>query len=110
VKLATRLLVLLGIAGIAMCFFRSAPRDVVLVYDLGDIHDATQLEVRILKGSETVRLAEFPSPPAQVRHQVRLTDGTYHVRVGIDRPGAVQHADREITVTESQTIILPLAP
>lgn len=115
-KRATRLLVTLGIAAVALLVFRTNARDVVIVYDLGEIRDATALEVRIEKGAETVRRAEFPlatrqdAHVRQVRHQVRLTDGPYHIRVGVSRPGAVLHADRDITVTESQTIVLPLTP
>lgn len=109
-KRAARIVAVLGVAALASLFFRTTPRDVVLVYDLGDIRDATGIEVRIVRGEETVRRAEFPAPSRQVRHSVQLTDGAYHVRVGVSRPGAVVRADRDITVTESQTIVLSLAP
>jgi hypothetical protein len=110
VKRAARLLAVVGIAALASYFFRATPRDVVLVYDLGEIADATSLDVRIEKGEETVRRAEFPSPSRQVHHQVQLTDGAYHVRVDVDRPGAPVQTVRDITVSESQTIVLSVAP
>jgi hypothetical protein len=110
VRRAARLLVLLGAVAVGSFLVRSSAREVVLVYDLGDIRDATSLEVRIERGDDLVRRAEFPAPSRQVRHSVRLTDGAYHVRVAVSRPGGPARADREITVTESQTIVLPLAP
>ncbi len=109
-KRAARLLVLAAAVVVAWLLFRANPRDVVLVYDLGGIGDATSLEVQIERGAETVRRADFPSPSRQVHHRVRLTDGAYHVRVGVTRPGASVRTDRDITITESQTIVLSVAP
>jgi hypothetical protein len=117
VKLLARLLVLFGAVGIALYFQRSAAREIVLVYDLGGVRDATQLEVRIERGKEVVRRAEFPIEATssdarlqQIQEKVRLPDGDYLIRVDLQRPGAVVHTDRNITVTESQTIMVPVGP
>ena len=102
-----RLLFLAGALAIGLFLFRAAPRDVTLVYALGDAA-AREVEVDILKAGETVRHAEFRSPSGQVRHQVRLTDGDYVVRVTLAGDGTSRRVERSITVSESGTIVFPV--
>ncbi len=109
-KLALRMFALLGAALLALWFFRSGAREVTLVYDLAAVPGARDLEVRIERGGELLRRADFPRPPRQVRHAVKLRDGTYHVRYVVDAPGASLSGDRVIEVTEPQTIVLALGP
>ncbi len=108
---AVRLLALLGAAALGLFLCRAGPRDIVLVYDLRGVPDARALEVRISKGGELLRRVEFASPGAQARHELRLTDGVYHLRYAIERGGDPPLAgDRDIEVKESQTIVLSLSP
>jgi hypothetical protein len=104
-----RLLFLAGAVAIGLFLVRAAPRDVTLVYALGDAV-AREVEVDIVKAGETVRHAEFRAPPAQVRHEVRLTDGDYLVRVTLAGDGTSRRVERSITVSESGTIVLPIGP
>jgi hypothetical protein len=107
---AARLLFIGGAVAVALVFFRASPRDVTLVYALGDA-GAREVEIDIRKAGETVRHAEFRAPQAaQLRHDVRLTDGEYEVRVRVAGDGPPRLVDRTITVTESGTIVLPVGP
>lgn len=109
-RVAARLVAVLGAAAVGLFLFRSSPRDVVLVYDLDGIRPVTSLEVVIRKGSEVVRRARFPSPGAQVRHAVRLGDGAYRVEYVVEGASGPSRGEREFTVTEAQTILVSLAP
>jgi hypothetical protein len=107
---AARLLFIGGAVAVALVFFRASPRDVTLVYALGDA-GAREVEIDIRKAGETVRHAVFrDARAAQLRHEVRLTDGDYEVRVRVAGDGPPRLVDRTITVTESGTIVLPVAP
>jgi hypothetical protein len=111
VKRAARLLALAGAVGLGLFLFRAVPRDVVLVYGLGD-RPVRALEVEIVRGGEVIRRAEL-RPPAgaagALRHPVRLTDGEYLLRLRIEPPGGpAERVERPITVSESTTIVLPL--
>jgi len=109
VKGAARFVALVGAAALAFFLFRSSPRDVTLVYDLG-AGSALSLQVVIRKGDEVVRRATFPSPGAQVRHAVRLTDGVYRVEYRLERPSGVVEGGKDIAVSESGTIVLSVGP
>ncbi len=106
---AARLLALLGAVAVGLFLFRSSPREVVLVYDLDGMRPATELRIVIRKGGDVVRRASFPAPEAQVRHPVRLTDGSYRVEYRLERPSGPVEGERDVTVTEAQTIVVPLA-
>ncbi len=108
-KIAARLVALLGAVAVGLFLFRSSPRHVVLVYDLHGLGGARSLEVVIRKDHSVVRRATFASPGAQVRHAVQLTDGAYRVDYRVDRQSDRVEGERDITVAESQTIVLPLA-
>lgn len=107
-KSAVRLVALVGAALLALWFFRGSARDVTLVYDLQGVAGARSLEVRIERGGELLRRADFPNPSGQVRHAMKLTDGTYHVKYAVDAPGAALSGDRVIEVSEPQTIVLAI--
>jgi hypothetical protein len=106
-----RLVFLAGAAAIGLFLFRATPRDVTLVYALGDA-GARELEVEIAKAGETVRRAEFrldPAVSAQVSHRVRLPDGEYVVHLTLASEGGARQLDRPITVSESGTIVVPVS-
>ena len=106
---AARLVAVLGAVALGLLLFRSSPRDVVLVYDLDGMRSASSLEVVIRKGGEVVRRATFPAPGEQVHHGVRLTDGTYRVEYRVERAAGPVQGERDITMSEAQTIVVPLA-
>jgi hypothetical protein len=108
-KQAARLVLLAGAVAIGLFLFRAAPRDVTLVYALDP--PAPGLVVEVLRGAEVVRRAEFTlgaSPPAQVRHEVKLTDGDYLLRLTVRGPAGERRAEKPITVSESGTIVVPV--
>ncbi len=108
---AARLVLLAGAVALGLFLFRAAPRDVTLVYGLPRAGAVTSLEVDIRRGGEEVRHAEFRFPhgaPEQVRHPVRLTDGSYAVAVRAQADGAARTTEREVTVSESGIIVLPV--
>ena len=100
----------LGLAAIGLFVFRAVPRNVALVYALDDAPDVRKVEVDVLRGDGALRHAEFRFPsgaPAQVEHDVKLTDGEYRVEVRVYR--ASGPPGREIlpfTVTESGPVVL----
>jgi hypothetical protein len=117
VKVAARLVGLAGAALVGWLLFRAAPRDVTLVYDVGQVEGAGSLEVRIRRGAEILRAAEFrlPDGGGQVRHTVQLPDGHYRIAYRLvperARPGDGQRpveGERALDVTESGTVVLPL--
>jgi len=98
---------ILGAAVLGLFLFRSSPRDVTLVYDLGG-GGVSSLQVMILKNHEVVRRATFSSPGPQVRHVVRLTDGVYRIAYQLDGSSRAVAGAKDITVSTSQTIVLPV--
>jgi hypothetical protein len=118
VKAAARLVAVAGAAVVAWMLFRAAPREVTLVYETGPREAAAVLEVRIQRGPELLRRAEFRLPPggAQVRHTVRLRDGRYQVRYRLapEAPattaGGPVEGVRDLEVSEGGTIVLALGP
>jgi hypothetical protein len=110
VKVAARLLAVLGAVGLGLFLFRHNPREVVLVYDLAGVAEPRDLQVTILRGAEVMRRAEFPSPPSQVRHAVRLPDGSYRVDYRVDARGGAVQGERQLTISEGGTIVLSLTP
>lgn len=109
-RIAARVVAILGAVAVGLFLFRSTTRDVVLVYDLEAAGGARSLEVVIRKGDQVVRRATFPSPGARVRHAVRLTDGAYRLDYHLEGPSGPVSGERDLTVSESQRIVLPLAP
>lgn len=106
---AARLLALLGAVGVGVVLLGERPRDVVLVYDLSAAPDATALEVRVRRGGELVRSARLALRGGeQVRHPIRLRDGSYDLGWRLERPGGPLAGERPLEVDGEQTIVLPL--
>jgi hypothetical protein len=83
-----RVVALAGAVALGAYLFRSWPRDVTLVYDLGGLPGASEVEVEIRRGGETVRFARIRIPPAAgpLRHPVRLPDGPYQILARVELP------------------------
>jgi hypothetical protein len=110
VRPLARLLVVVGAVGIGWFLFGATPRDVVLVYDVAGVPDATALEVEIRRGGDLVRRARLAlDRGAPARHPVRLRDGTYGLSWRLEgaRESPIR-GDRELVVTGDETIVLPL--
>jgi hypothetical protein len=98
-----------GAVGVGWVLFGATPRDVVLVYDVASVPDATALEVEIRHGGDLVRRARLVlGGGAQTRHPVRLRDGTYDLAWRLERAGGPVAGTRELVVTGEETIVLPL--
>jgi len=109
VRLAARLLLLAGAAAVGLLLFRSQPRDLVLVYDLGD-PPAAEVEVLVQRGDEVLRRAVLrPGGARQVRHPLRLPDGEYRLRFRLAEAGGARRLERPLAVEEDATVVLPLA-
>lgn len=110
-KVAARLVAVLGAAVVAWLLFRAAPRDVELVYDVSRVAGATALTVRIHRGDEWVRSADFRlGGGGQVRQRVKLQDGSYALDYGLDTPAGPVRGRRALEISESGLIVLPLGP
>lgn len=111
-KAGARIVAVLGAALVAWLLYRAAPRDVTLVYDVSRAQGATGLSVRIQRGDRWIRSADFelPTPGGQVRQEVKLRDGAYVVQYGLYAPAGTSRGERELQVTESGVIVLPLGP
>ena len=106
-----RLVVVVGAVGIGWFLLDARPRDVVLVYDVSSAPDATALDVEIRSRGELVRHAELRLRGGeQLRHAVRLREGSYLLSWRLDRPGGAVRGEREIAVAGEETIVLPLGP
>ncbi len=105
-----RLVLLGGAVVVGFYLFHASPREVTLVYDFGRV-PAHGLEVEIARDGRTVRRADFRFPsgaPGQVVHRVRLPDGDYSVLLAWDGGGAARSLERQVTVRESGTVVLPV--
>ncbi len=109
-SVALRLLLVLGLAAIGIFFVRAMPRDVVLVYALDAPAAVRSVEVDVRRGSDPVRHAEWRFPdgaPAQVRHPVRLPDGSSEVAVRVERDSGPARTTRlPLVVSESGPVVL----
>jgi len=112
VKGALRLLLLLGFAAIGLFFLGRMPRDVTLVYDLEEPEAVRAVEVDVRRGVEPLRHAEYRFPvgaPRQVRHEVRLPDGTYEVVLRVSRvDGSARQSLVPLVVSEGGPIVLSI--
>jgi len=112
VKGALRLLLLLGFAAVGLFFLGAVPRNVTLVYDLGDAADVRALEVEVRQADGALRHAEYRFPggaPRQVVHEVKLPDGSYQVLVRVSRSnGPVRRRTFPVVVSESGPIVLAI--
>jgi hypothetical protein len=112
VKVALRLLLLLGFGALGLFVLREVPRSVALVYAIDDAPAVRRVEVEVRRGASLVRQAEFRFPsgaPTQIQHDVKLPDGQYHVAVRVwNDTGAPRLILRPVTVAESGSIVLPI--
>ena len=107
---AARLVARLGAVAVGLYLVSSAPKDVVLVYDLAGAPDATALEIELRRGDELVRRAEFPAAAGgrQIRHAVRLPQGQYALSWRAAGPSGSRTGARVVDVEEEGTIVLPV--
>jgi hypothetical protein len=110
VKLAARLVLLAGAAGVGLFLFRSNPREVTLVYGALP-HGVRELDVEVVRGGEILRRAELhPYGASEASHRVRLPDGEYVLRLRLAAEGEPRRLERPLSVTESGTVVIPLGP
>jgi hypothetical protein len=112
VRVALRLLLLLGLAAVGLFVLREVPRSVGLVYVIDDSPSVRRVEVEIRKGEAPARRSEFRFPagaPPELRHDVKLADGDYQVVVRVWRlAGSPQSRILPVTVAESGPIVLAI--
>ncbi len=108
-KRTARLAALVGAVLVGWFLLGARPRDVVLVYDVSAAPDATAIEVDLRHAGELVRHARIQLHPGeQVRHPVRLREGSYDLAWRLDRPAGVRTGERALEVDGDQTIVLSL--
>ncbi len=110
-KLASRVLAILGTVAVAWLLFGHAPKDVTLVYDVSAVPRARGLEVDVLRGGEVLRHSEFrlaPGDQGRAKHELKLPEGDYLLRGRIEAPGGATPFEKPLEVRESGTIVLPL--
>ncbi len=109
-KVAARVVGILGAVAVAWVLFSRGPKDVVLVYDVAGVPRAEALEVEVVRGGEVLRRAEFrlAGRGGRVEHEVKLPEGDYVVRGRIVGPGGATSFERPVEVREAGTIVLPL--
>jgi hypothetical protein len=111
VKSAARVVALLGAIGLGWLLLERGIRDVVLVYDVAAVPDATSLEVDLRNQSGVVRHARMVVRKGeQIRHPVRLRDGSYVLAWRLERPGAPLTGERPLEVHEDEQVVLALGP
>jgi hypothetical protein len=112
VKVALRLLLLLGFGALGLFVLREVPRSVTLVYVIDDAAAVRRVEVEVRRGATVIRQAELRFPagaPAQIQHDVKLPDGQYQVAVRVwNDTGAARLTLRPVTVAESGSIVLSI--
>ena len=111
-KVALRLLLLLGFGALGLFVLREVPRSVTLVYAMDDAPAVRRVEVEVRRGTSVIRQAEFRFPagaPTQIQHDVKLPDGEYRVAVRVwNDTGPPRLTLRPVTVAESGSIVLPI--
>lgn len=108
-KRLARLVALVGALALGWYLLGARPRDVTLVYDVSGAPDATALEVDLRVGPTLVRHARLAvRGGGELRHAVRLKEGTYRLDWRLERPGGALTGDRTLDVEGDQTIVLPL--
>ena len=109
-RLAARLVAVLGAVAVAWLLFGHAPKDVTLVYDVSSVPDARALEIEVVRGGEVLRHAEFrlAAGEGRVTHGVKLPEGDYLLRGRIVSPAGATPFERPVEVHEAGTIVLPL--
>ncbi|HEX9051685.1 MAG TPA: hypothetical protein VF841_14230 [Anaeromyxobacter sp.] len=109
-KLAARVVAVLGAVAVAWLLLGGGPKDVTLVYDVSAVPDARALEVEVARGGEVLRRAEFrlAGRGGRVEHRLKLPEGDYVLRGRIEAPGGPFPFERPLEVREAGTIALAL--
>ncbi len=110
-KVAARLVGILGAVAVAWMLVGRGPKDVTLVYDVSSVPDARALEVEVTRGPEVLRRTEFhlaPGDRGRVAHPLKLPKGAYVLRGRIEAPSGASRFERPLDVEDSGTIVLPL--
>ncbi len=110
-RLAARVVGVLGAVAVAWMLLGGGPKEVTLVYDVSAVPRARALEVDVLRGGEVLRHSEFrlaPSDHGRASHALKLPEGDYLLRGRIEAPGGPTPFEKPVEVRESGTIVLPL--
>lgn len=108
-KRFARLVALVGALGVGYALLGARPSDVVLVYDVSAVPDATAVEVDLRSGGHLVRHAVLQLRRGeQARHPVQLRKGSYDLGWRLERPSGGLSGTRTLEVEGDQTIVLPL--
>ena len=108
-KRSARLVALVGAVLIGWFLLGSRPPEVLLVYDVSARPEATALEVDLRSAGAVVRHARLQVRAGeQVRHPVRLRDGSYALAWRLELPSGPLRGERTLDVDGDQTIVLPL--
>lgn len=108
-KKLARLVALVGALGLGWLLLGARPRDVTLVYDTSAVPGATALDVDVRAGSKVLRRARIVVRPGeQIRHPVRLEDGTYELDWRLEGPAGPVSGTRSLDVTGDETVVLTL--
>lgn len=108
-KRTARLIALAGAALVGWFLLGARPHDVLLVYDVSAVPEATAVEVDLVRDGGLVRHARILLRRGeQARHPVRLREGTYALAWRLDLPAGRLSGERTVEVAGDQTIVLPL--
>ncbi len=108
-KRLARLVALAGALALGWFLLGARLRDVTLVYDVSSAPDATAVEVDVRAGPTLVRHARLlVRPGEQLRHPVKLKEGTYRLDWRLERPSGPESGSRPLEVDGDQTIVLSL--
>ena len=108
-KRFARLVALVGALALGWFLLGARPRDVTLVYDVSGVPDATAHEVDLKVGPTLVRHARLlVRRGEEVRHPVRLKEGSYRLDWRLERPGGALTGAQNLEVEGDQTIVLPI--
>lgn len=109
-----RLLPLLVILGVAVWYFRGAPREVTLVYDLAGKRDglsALKVEIVHWPARPLARHVEFyysasAPPPPQQRQPTRLAPGDYAAEMVLDYGGRRVRSEQRFSLDRQGEIVI----
>ncbi len=108
-RLAARVVAVLGVVAVASLLLGRAPKDVTLVYDVSAVPDARGLEVEVARGGEVLRRAELRvGRDGRAEHRLKLPEGDYVLRGRVEAPGGPVPFEKPLEVREAGTIVLPL--
>ncbi len=103
--------VLLGLALVLLLpLVHQLPTERPIRLDVADPASLRQLDMAWLDGDEEIRSAvlrfgEQPAP-AQIHSEVRVTDGTYRLRLRIQRSDSVTQTERRVTFDPDVSLVV----